>query len=251
MPEFIYILTNEAMPGLIKIGKTSNSVAQRIRELDGSGIPLPFQCFYAARVENALFVETRLHKAFGDFCVRANREFFRLDPFRAQSALELAALEDVTPRGDVVETIAVWYALSTVSASMNATLATMDSSIFADSMPLEQFLEQRPDLVEAVQMMSDAELSVKVSTAPRQGAGWGSTPHGSTNDHSTALVDRRSPWHILRSYHETQGGYHGRSTQQEQASQGQEQQGPTCSGTTGQASSGERSGAGQDWQEMT
>ena len=104
MPDFIYILTNEAMPGLIKIGRTSSSVAQRMRELDGSGIPLPFQCYYAARVENALFVETRLHKSFGDFRVRANREFFRLDPFRAQSALELAALEDVTPRGDVVET---------------------------------------------------------------------------------------------------------------------------------------------------
>ena len=106
MPDFIYILTNEAMPGLIKIGKTSNTVAQRMRELDGSGIPLPFQCYYAARVDNALFVETRLHKAFGDFRVRTNREFFRLDPFRAQSAVELAALEDVTPRGDVVETLA-------------------------------------------------------------------------------------------------------------------------------------------------
>ena len=96
MPDFIYILTNEAMPGLIKIGKTSNSVAQRMRELDGSGIPLPFQCYYAARVDNALFVETRLHKAFGDFRVRANREFFRLDPFRAQSALEPVSYTHLT-----------------------------------------------------------------------------------------------------------------------------------------------------------
>jgi len=104
MPDIVYILTNEAMPGLIKIGLTGNSVAQRMRELDSSGIALPFQCYYAARVERGSFVENKLHIAFGDFRVRQSREFFRLDPFRAKAALEIIALEDVTPRGDVVET---------------------------------------------------------------------------------------------------------------------------------------------------
>jgi hypothetical protein len=105
MADTIYILTNEAMPGLIKIGRTTNSVAQRMRELDQTGVPLPFACYYAARVENGALSERRLHLAFGDHRVRSSREFFRLDPFRAKAALEMAAMEDVTPRTDVIDSV--------------------------------------------------------------------------------------------------------------------------------------------------
>jgi hypothetical protein len=99
----VYILTNEAMPGYIKIGRTDTSVEQRMRELDKTSVPLPFQCYYAARVENYQKVEKTLHTAFGDHRIRANREFFRLDPFRAKVIIELLAIEDVTPREDVFE----------------------------------------------------------------------------------------------------------------------------------------------------
>ena len=99
----IYILINEAMPGYTKVGKTTTSVEQRMRELDTSGTPLPFECFYAARVRDMDFVERRLHDAFDDRRVRPRREFFKVDPERIRSALELAAIEDVTPKGEVVE----------------------------------------------------------------------------------------------------------------------------------------------------
>jgi hypothetical protein len=36
-------LTNESMPGYIKIGRTGTSVEQRMRELDKTSTPLPFQ----------------------------------------------------------------------------------------------------------------------------------------------------------------------------------------------------------------
>lgn len=101
---FVYILINEAMPGLIKIGRTTTSVKQRISELNSpAGIPLPFTCYYAARVEDCAIVEKRLHEAFGDHRVRDKREFFWLSPHRAQAALELAALEDVTPREEIID----------------------------------------------------------------------------------------------------------------------------------------------------
>mgnify|MGYP000953570363 CR=1 FL=1 len=99
----IYILINEAMPGYVKIGKTTTSVEQRMRELDVTGVPLPFECFYAAKVEYMDLVERKLHDAFGDHRVRPRREFFQVDPERIQSALEIAGGEDVTPRQDVVE----------------------------------------------------------------------------------------------------------------------------------------------------
>ena len=101
---YVYILINEAMPGMIKIGRTTTSVKQRISELNApAGIPLPFTCYYAARVEDSQKVERKLHEAFGDHRVRERREFFRLSPHRAQAALELAALEDVTPRDEIID----------------------------------------------------------------------------------------------------------------------------------------------------
>lgn len=99
----VYILTNEAMPGYIKIGRTETSVEQRMRELDRTSVPLPFQCYYAAKVQDFVKVERTLHTAFGDHRVRSSREFFRLDPYRAKVIIELLATEDVTPREDLFE----------------------------------------------------------------------------------------------------------------------------------------------------
>jgi hypothetical protein len=103
MNEIIYILINAAMPGYVKIGRTNN-LEQRIRSLDTTSVPLPFECFYACTVANADFVEKRLHDAFLDHRVRSSREFFEVSPDRVVSALKLAEIENVTPKLDYVET---------------------------------------------------------------------------------------------------------------------------------------------------
>lgn len=100
--EIIYILINEAMPGYVKIGQTTN-LEQRIRSLDTTSIPLPFECFYACSVKNSNFVEKQLHDAFMDQRVRSSREFFEVSPERVVSALKLAEIENVTPGNDFVE----------------------------------------------------------------------------------------------------------------------------------------------------
>ncbi len=99
----VYVLINEAMPSYTKIGKTLSSVEQQMRELDTTSVPLPFECFFAAKVADMDFVERQLHDAFDDHRVRPRREFFNVAPERVRSALMLAALEDVTPRDDIVE----------------------------------------------------------------------------------------------------------------------------------------------------
>jgi hypothetical protein len=104
MNEIIYILTNEAMPGYVKIGKTNNNLEQRIRELSAStSVPLPFTVFYACIVKNAQFVEHQLHDAFDDNRVNPKREFFRVAPERVVAALKLAEIENITPKSDIVE----------------------------------------------------------------------------------------------------------------------------------------------------
>ena len=99
---FVYVLTNESMPGIIKIGMTTSPIEARMLQLDTTGVPLPFECYYAARVNDQKKVEKALHEAFGDHRVRKSREFFRLDPYKAKVILELVAEEEVTPKSDVV-----------------------------------------------------------------------------------------------------------------------------------------------------
>ena len=94
MEEIVYILTNECMPGLIKIGRTTTSVEQRMRELYTTSVPYPFSCFFAVTVEKGEFVEKKLHFAFGDHRVPSNREFFRIDPNRVKVVLELVAIKE-------------------------------------------------------------------------------------------------------------------------------------------------------------
>lgn len=104
MSGIVYILVNQAMPEYVKLGKTETSVEQRMRELSRhSGVPLPFECYYAARVNDADFVERQLHDAFDDHRPNKSREFFTISPERLASALKIAELEDVTPRMDIVE----------------------------------------------------------------------------------------------------------------------------------------------------
>jgi hypothetical protein len=88
MNQIIYILTNEAMPDFVKIGFTHGNVEERIRQLDRTGVPLPFEVYYAANVENAESEEKWLHSIFADRRARDNREFFKINPEYATLALK-------------------------------------------------------------------------------------------------------------------------------------------------------------------
>lgn len=104
MNEIIYILTNEAMPGYVKIGKTNNDLEQRVRDLSAStSVPLPFTVFYACTVRNAQFVEHQLHDAFDNNRANPRREFFQIAPERVVAALKLAEIENITPHKDLIE----------------------------------------------------------------------------------------------------------------------------------------------------
>ena len=93
----VYILTNPAMPKLVKIGRTSREMEARLGELYSTGVPLPFECAYAARVGDESIVEKAFHRAFGPYRINPKREFFEIEPEQAIALLELMAVEDVTP----------------------------------------------------------------------------------------------------------------------------------------------------------
>ena len=86
---FVYLATNKAMSGLVKIGMTNGDVNERMRGLsNNTGVPCPFQCAYYCEVRSPKEVESILHEKF-DFCRwSGNREFFKVDWRAVKVALE-------------------------------------------------------------------------------------------------------------------------------------------------------------------
>ena len=95
--QIVYVLTNPAMPGLVKIGKTTQTeVEMRMKQLFGTGVPVPFDCAFACQVKDAHEVERALHFAFGNDRINPNREFFRIESERVVAVLKLLEVKDIT-----------------------------------------------------------------------------------------------------------------------------------------------------------
>ncbi len=93
----VYVLTNPAMPGLVKIGHTTQDQARtRLDQLYTTGVPVPFELVFACRVPNSAEVERALHTAFAPQRVNPRREFFRIEPDQAIAILKLLHVEDTT-----------------------------------------------------------------------------------------------------------------------------------------------------------
>lgn len=94
----VYILTNPSIPNMVKIGMTTaEDIKTRMAQLYTTGVPLPFECIYAARVGNHEKVEKALHIAFGPDRVNPKREFFEIEAAQAIAIIKLMEIEDVTP----------------------------------------------------------------------------------------------------------------------------------------------------------
>lgn len=100
----IYILTNVAMPNMVKIGCTTGDVLDRIKDLTAAtGVPLAFECHFAAQVENFRAKERTLHQLFGDQRVNPKREFFSVAPEKVVLAISMGAFTEITPGKPLLE----------------------------------------------------------------------------------------------------------------------------------------------------
>ena len=102
MSVIVYVLTNPAMPDLIKIGKTTRDDLQaRMRELYTTGVPLPFDCAMAVEIESQERgdkLEKALHVAFEPNRLNRSREFFTVKSSQVEALLKIwPDARDVTP----------------------------------------------------------------------------------------------------------------------------------------------------------
>jgi T5orf172 domain len=97
MKGLVYLLTNPAMPGIVKIGlSTRSDIKQRLSELFTTGVPVPFDCVFACEVDNCEEVERALHIAFGPNRIHPKREFFKLEPDQPLAILKLFQKKETT-----------------------------------------------------------------------------------------------------------------------------------------------------------
>lgn len=101
---WVYVLSNEAMPGIYKIGMTTSTPEIRAREVSqGTGVPLPYVVEKAYFSSSPRYDESCIHE-YLDVCrLTSNREFFKCDLSEIIEACEGQGLHE---RGDAVERIA-------------------------------------------------------------------------------------------------------------------------------------------------
>lgn len=93
----VYVLANESMPNLIKIGKTQRrDLKARMSELYSTGVPLPFQCLWAGEVNDCTRIESILHNAFRDKRINPKREFFNIAPDQVIPLLKEFSTNEIT-----------------------------------------------------------------------------------------------------------------------------------------------------------
>ena len=74
----IYVMGNDSMPSLYKIGRTDRSAEERRGELSsGTAVPLEFKIILTYYVENSFEVEAEIHSCLSKYRVSEYREFFR------------------------------------------------------------------------------------------------------------------------------------------------------------------------------
>ena len=84
---YVYILTNPSFKeDWVKIGMSSVSVEQRVKQLDSTGVPLPFEIYATMRTAKYQEAEKLIHNfisMFTNLRIRDNREFFNVKPEKA------------------------------------------------------------------------------------------------------------------------------------------------------------------------
>lgn len=85
---YVYVLTNPAMPGLVKIGRTTGDPEVRAAQLRSTGVPMPFEVKCSVLSPDCIELEEEMHDFFAEYRVCGSREFFNLEISRVEAQLE-------------------------------------------------------------------------------------------------------------------------------------------------------------------
>ncbi|MGW4640405.1 GIY-YIG nuclease family protein [Sphaerisporangium sp. NPDC004334] len=80
---FVYVLSNRAIPGMVKIGFTTKLAEERAERLYSTSVPYPFDVVFRAATSHWRAVEEWTHELLRAYRVNPRREFFAVDTTHA------------------------------------------------------------------------------------------------------------------------------------------------------------------------
>lgn len=89
MKGWVYVISNKAMDGIIKVGHSTKDPELRAQELNHTGSPHPYVVEYEMLIEEPYRVEQAVHKVLYQFL--EGKEWFRCTPEQAVAAIKQVA----------------------------------------------------------------------------------------------------------------------------------------------------------------
>jgi hypothetical protein len=96
MTKTVYVLSDAAMPGILKIGVASKPPSALQQELYAEGVPVPYQCEYACMVKDAVAAMRAIRAGLAEPKAGMREGFFVATPEGATQALAPYEVKDVT-----------------------------------------------------------------------------------------------------------------------------------------------------------
>lgn len=111
MKGYVYVLVNDAMPGLVKVGRSKNSLGRaKALYCGNTGVPLPFYVHFECMFDNCVEGEAAVHADLIKDRINRGREFFSTDPDDAAIAVIRARAgchDYIVEYGDIFERIEI------------------------------------------------------------------------------------------------------------------------------------------------
>lgn len=94
---YLYVLSNDSMPGVVKIGRTVRLPDVRAKELRTTGVPTSFKLEHFVRVRDCISAESMVHTVLQEQGYRTapDREFFDISVTVAVDTINLVAGSDL------------------------------------------------------------------------------------------------------------------------------------------------------------
>lgn len=146
-PGYVYIISNESFPDLLKIGFTKNSPHYRAQELYTTGLPKPFIVENYYFVEDACMCEELIHIRLSRSRVNNDREFFKVDINKARRVVE-QAIDDMRER--------IWATLPLKNEAKN------------ESIILPQFSYNNPKFKEMIKVLKTSKKLLTVEEISKE-----------------------------------------------------------------------------------
>ncbi|MFP2504603.1 GIY-YIG nuclease family protein [Buttiauxella gaviniae] len=129
---WVYALKNKFMPGIYKVGMTTNEPEIRANQISqGTGIPAPFEVLFAYFSECPKEHEQQIHEELSERRISPNREFFECDEEMITDAFESIGL---VSRDSSVEVVANQYQVVCLEVddrySLDEMLDDLDITVF-------------------------------------------------------------------------------------------------------------------------